>query len=184
VINISLTLQPLQFLVGLLVVIVPVGFVYFLLRNSLRKMKIMCMVAAVILAGICGGAVFVKIYSETQLGDNIRDREGRLIHGYYHNYSVFKSEKNYDELNRNTKDTWDNIYYSEHEIYMNDLEHYRTTQRSRLVYSIAGLVAGGLISMIYVCCMGFAGRRSGLRRGKIMRKIHLLKPFEDERLFD
>lgn len=169
---------------GLLVVVIPVGFVWFLTRQKNNKIIMMGVVGMAFLAGVCGGAIFMKIYPEVMMGDTIKDTQGADIQGYYHNYSVFRDEKNYDEIDGNTQKGWDNIFFSRHEAYMDNFDIYSDGQKNALFSSMAGLVTGFVASMIIVCGMGFVERGREPLGKSIMGKLFFKKKNDDEFGFD
>ena len=101
------------------------------------------------------------------MGDNIKDNNGNLIRGYYYNRTAFEKEKKYDEIDKETRLAWDNVFETSNPLYHEFYKDYRVLQEDRFISSIIGLGTGFIFTVGYIAILGISHRRKGFSEQRI-----------------
>ncbi len=157
----SISVQPAQLGLGTVFVMVPAILLILVLKRRPKAIMALLVITVVILAAVTCLAVFKKIYPTVSPGDNIRDVDGSLIMGYYHNETRYRAEKNYHEQDSGHRRELDEKFELYHPLYESGFEGYREEIYSKYVNGIMGAGIGGLISLIILI---FYITRTGKRR--------------------
>jgi len=157
----------MQFAFGLLLIMIPFGLVMFFLRKARSKIRVASALLISILFFISGIGLFHGLYPEIVMGDNIKDNNGNLIRGYYYNRTAFEKEKKYDEIDKETRLAWDNVFETSNPLYHEFYKDYRVLQEDRFISSIIGLGTGFIFTVGYIAILGISHRRKGFSEQRI-----------------